>query len=136
MRYFLKSSLVLTLLVLLSCCSCGILRRTVTVTKTEVRIDTVIHIVRDTVPVIREVEVTDTVIIENTTAIARSYINRASGKLTLELKGKPFDQVVQMSRTTTEKKTDIVKPKVRWYVFYCLGILTVILIIVFYKKVL
>lgn len=118
---------VFVLLLLLFFSSCGILkRRTITVTETITKIDTIIKVVYDTAIVIREAKITDTVIIENKTVIARSYYNPVKNKIVMEVKGKIFDVPIQISQHRIETKKDF-QPKNNWYLI----IITEVLIILF-----
>lgn len=93
---------------LLSVCSCGIIRKkTVTKTETIIQVDTIIKVKFDTVRIIKEAFLTDTVLIENKTSIARSYFNPISRKIVLELKGKIFDVPVTIDVHKVETKKEV-----------------------------
>ena len=80
--------------------------QTITITK----IDTIIKIIPDTVTIKRYVTITDTAKIETKTANAKAYFSPIKNKIVLELKLKPFDVPVKLSKKVTEnKKTNEVK---------------------------
>jgi len=93
----------------LSLSSCGFTRKIVIREMTVTKIDTIIKVSYDTVPIIREVPVYDTVTIENKVAVARSYINPVTGKLVLSLTGKVFDVPVRAEVINMREKTEPVK---------------------------
>lgn len=122
--------LILTVWLLLSFSlqSCCIKSKTLTTTITETKVDTIIRIVKDTTVITKIVPITDTVRIETEVARAESYINPVTGKLTLMLQGKMFNQSVKLSKITTEKKKEIEqKPN---FVKLIFGLALVCLIIV------
>jgi len=90
-------------------CGCGSMKRTktITLTKTVIRIDTVIKVHWDTVAIVRSVPITDTVLIENKTSVARSYYNVKTQKITLELTGKMFGVPVSINSIVKERKKEV-----------------------------
>jgi len=118
-RFFLPVLLVFVLSVL---CGCGILKtKEIITTKTTIKADTIIRLHIDVFPVIKEGY--DTVKVENTTSFARSYINGASGKIILELKGKDFNVPVTIQQTTVETKKDVITKQKFPYIYIFLLIL-------------
>jgi len=133
---FMKLAVLLLLLLFFS--SCGVARRTKTITetKTVIQIDTLITVRIDTVTIKAVTSSVDTVYLENKVAAARSYINKVTGKLTLELKGKPHDVPVKINQTTVEKKKEIVTEipilKIIFWLFMFL-ILLILIAFILYK---
>lgn len=124
---------VFVLLLLLFFSSCGILRRrTITVTETITKIDTIIKVVYDTAIVIKEAKITDTVIIENKTVIARSYYNPVKNKIVMEVKGKIFDVPVQITQHRIETKKDF-QPKNNWYLIIIAEVLIILFLMLLIK---
>jgi hypothetical protein len=100
--------------------------RTTTTTVAAIRVDTIIHILYDKVPTVSVGTLNDTIIAENKTAIARSYYSPETKKITLELKGKPYDLPVKINQTTTEVKKEkdvVVKPNRHIPILVCLTLL-------------
>ena len=64
-------------------------------------VDTVLHIQFDRVPLVTQVVITDTAILENKTSIAKSYYSPEQKKIILTLAGKLVDVPVKISKTTT-----------------------------------
>jgi len=80
--------------------SCGSLKkmRTISETVTITKIDTVIKYIPDTVPIIKEKFIYDTVTIETPETIARSYIDIVHKKIILSVTGKIIDIPVQAEK--------------------------------------
>jgi hypothetical protein len=95
------------LLFLYSCSISKHIEKTHTVIQT--KIDTVIIFKIDLQPKFVSVKLTDTAIVENKTAIAKSYINPTTNKIVLELKGKEFSEPLKINKieTTDKKEVDI-----------------------------
>ena len=84
--------------------------RTKVITETVIRLDTIIRVQTDTITIIKSVRLTDTVILENSTAKARSYYSLEKKRIVLELTGKRFDVPVSIYKST--KITSDIKEKV------------------------
>jgi hypothetical protein len=99
------------LILLLFLCSCSVskhIEKTHTVIQS--KIDTVITFHFELPkPKYVTVKITDTAIVENETAIAKSYFNPITQKIVLELKGKEFKAPIKINRieTTDKKEVDI-----------------------------
>lgn len=106
-------------LFLLSCRSAKI-SRTHTVTDTIIKFDTTIIYKNDTVPLIKEVRITDTAIVENSSGIARSYFSVSKQRIVLELQGKPIAVPVSIYKyvhTEADDKNKEVKRSSFWFEF-------------------
>jgi hypothetical protein len=111
-------------------CSCGIMKRTKSITVTErvTKIDTIIHYVHDTIPIVKQSTLYDTVTIENKTAIAKEYYNFKTQKIVLSLIGKSFDIPVHANVQTKETKKDVVinrKSNIEFVIFFIAAFLIV-----------
>lgn len=129
---------VLYLLLLSLLSSCGIFRNfTKTVTKTEVitKIDTIYKVKIDTVTITKEAYLTDTVVIENTVAVARSYYNPVKNKIVVELRGKVFDLPIKINqRTFTDQKIIKKEPSLKSvYIVLLITIGYIVIAIISYK---
>ena len=114
MKWIYLLSLCLFMFFASGCCIFRKSTKTVTVTETKIRIDTVIKVIKDTVTKIVEVPLTDTAQLENETSIARSYYDIKLQKLVLSLKGKIFDVPVVMDQIIKTKEKNIEsKPSVK-----------------------
>jgi len=109
---FLKlfSLFIFVVLFLCSCCS----TKKITTTTTKIKVDTVLTIKYDTVTIYKEVYLTDTVEIVNTTSVARAYYNVSTQKIALELKGVPFNVPFNFDKLVTTKTTVVSKPKCKF----------------------
>jgi hypothetical protein len=114
-------------------CGCCTLKKTQTeiITETKIKFDTVIIIKRDTITLIKSVTLFDTVTLQNSTALARSYYSVKQQRIILELTGKSFTVPVNVYKHTLiksnikEKKRESIIDKIpiRYYlvfVFLCL----------------
>jgi hypothetical protein len=132
----------LCVLLLLSCLffsSCGVLKRTktVTVTETITKIDTVIHYVHDTATIIKTGFLHDTVTVENKSAIAKEYYDFKTQKINLSLTGKTIDIPVYANIHTKETKKEVVisrKSNIEFIIFFTCAIIAVYLVIEKLKK--
>lgn len=138
MRWYLMKSRTLLLLLSLSISftSCASLKKNLTKTKTEtiVKVDTVYHLVYDTVPVIKEGTLYDTIRVEIKTASAVSYYDPIKRTIITKLTGKPFDVPVKFDQhviTTIKEVQAIRKRSPLWFVLIA-G--TIILITLTIKK--
>jgi len=107
--------------------------KTVTVTETVIRIDTIIKIQTDTILKIQTVTLHDTAILENNTAIARSYFSTSKQRIVLELKGKTFDVPITVYKSV--KQVEVQKEKVKeqnkigkYFIAFILGCIVFMLI--------
>jgi hypothetical protein len=98
--------------------------KTITVTETKIKIDTIIKIQNDTIIKYQTVTIHDTAILENNTSIARSYFSQSKQRIVLELKGKSFDVPVSIYKSVKqvakEKETvrePLIKDKYIWWFF-------------------
>lgn len=123
---YLYISLLLASFLLFGFFSCGTMRKTKTiiVTETLIKIDTVIKFVPDTITKIQYVRITDTAIIETPQAIARSYYSTTKQRIVLELNNKKFDVPVTIYKKViaTENKKEVVRSNNKW-TFLIFGVL-------------
>jgi hypothetical protein len=98
-------------LLLLGTSGCtGILKtRTKVITITEVKTDTIIRYERDTITLVREVPLYDTVTLENSTSKAKAYYDVKVNKIALHLTGKVFDVPVLINKKTTQVTDQMTK---------------------------
>lgn len=123
---------VLVLFLLFGLCSCGFTRRTQTEIQTITKIDTVIKIVKDTVTKTVESLITDTVFIENEVARAKSFVNKATGTLVIQMQGKPFEVPVIAERKVIATNKEIIKKNNT--VWYCIIQFLIIVILILLLK--
>jgi hypothetical protein len=131
-QFFLLAVFSLALL-LFGLSSCGIMKKTktITITETVIKIDTIIKIKVDTVPIVKTAYIIDTVRFENNYVRAKSYINLQTQKITLELTGKNFGVPIKINSSVTEK-VKLVKKDVRpSWVIYPIGLIA-LMIAIFY----
>jgi hypothetical protein len=122
-------------LLLLSCSGCCTLRRSRTITTTITKIDTVIIVKRDTVPLVTYVPVHDTAYLENSTATARSYYDTTLKKIALVLTGKVFSVPVVMTKTETVKeKVTERKTSLKFYIGVGLLLWFITICILIYQR--
>jgi hypothetical protein len=119
--------------------SCGILKKTktITVTETIIKIDTVIHYVHDTATIIKTGFLHDTIIVENKSAIAKEYYDFKTQKINLSLTGKTIDIPVYANIDTKETKKEVVisrKSNIEFIIFFTCAIIAVYLVIEKLKK--
>jgi hypothetical protein len=121
--------------------SCGILKKTKTITVTEkiIKIDTVIHYVHDTATIIKTGFLHDTIIVENKSAIAKEYYDFKTQKINLSLTGKTIDIPVYANIHTRETKKEVVisrKSNIEFIIFFiACAIVAAYLVIEKLKKV-
>jgi Ca2+/Na+ antiporter len=103
--------LLLAVLLLLGASGCaGILKtKTKVITITEVKTDTIIRYERDTITLVREVPLYDTVTLENSTSKAKAYYDVRVNKIALHLTGKVFDVPVLINKMTTQVTDQMTK---------------------------
>jgi hypothetical protein len=113
-------------------CSAMKKTKTVTVTETLIKIDTVIKIKTDTILKVQYVTLHDTAIIENKTSIAKSYFSTSKQRIVLELKGKSFDVPITVFKKVieVEKKNESIpiKEKLSFGSKFLVGIFSIMLI--------
>ena len=121
LKFFILCSLFA--LLLLGVSSCGIMRKTKTITTTQVQlqIDTVIVIKHDTIPLIKEVMIHDTAKIETPLVSAQSYYSPEKQKIVLKVQTHNESVPIKINQTTTQtvkENTKTVTPvKHRWYIW-------------------
>lgn len=107
-------------LVLLFTSSCAILkRRVITKTETVIKVDTVIIVKRDTIPIVKTGYIHDTIKIENSTSRVVAFFDVVAGKYVVKLTGKPFTIPVEIKKRTmviTDIKT-VDKKSNQWYLY-------------------
>jgi hypothetical protein len=128
--YFFRLLLLLSVLVFFLSCSALKKTRSKTETRIQYKIDTVLHINFDNIPVVSRGTISDTLRAENKTAFAKTYYDFSLQKIILTLKGKPFDVPVKANVIkTVEEKTLNVQRKPNYF-GWSFGIL--FLIVIFY----
>jgi len=132
LRYYGYCLLLLFLLLVVS--SCSSLKKVKTVTIETIKIDTIVKIKIDTITITKTSSITDTIKIENTTSVARSYYNPVSNRIVLELTGKVFDVPVQMLKETKTKTKTVERKSNVFWIGYFVGVFTLIICIIIYKK--
>jgi hypothetical protein len=131
MKWYSKLSLAVFVCFLFYGCASWKKVTTRTVTTTVIRIDTIIKIQTDTILKIQSVTLHDTAIVENNSAIARSYFSVSKQRIVLELKGKTFDVPVSVYKKVEQvesKKEKEVIPKKNKFFWYMLGVITILII--------
>jgi len=103
--------------------SCGVLKRTktVTITETKTQIDTIIHYVHDTATIIKTGFLHDTVTVENKSAIAKEYYDFKTQKINLILTGKTIDIPIHANVDKKETKKEVVisrKSNIEFIIFF------------------
>lgn len=122
LKFFILCSLFA--LLLLGVSSCGIMRKTKTITTTQIQlqVDTVIVIKHDTIPLIKEVTIHDTAKIETPLVSAQSYYSPEKQKIVLKVQTHNESVPIKINQTTTQtvkENTKTVTPvKHRWYIWF------------------
>jgi hypothetical protein len=131
--YLLWLSLFFLLLsgLLSGCCS---MKKTKTVTETVVKIDTIVKIKQDSIPIIKTEKLTDTVFYENKFIRTKSFVNLQTQKITLQLQNKSFDIPVKMSESKKQTVTDVTRERKTVFWVY-MSIFMFLILIVMKKKV-
>ena len=122
----------LLLFLLLGSYGCsGILKsRTKVITITEIKTDTIIKIQKDTITIIREAPLYDTVFLENTTAKAKAFYDVHVNKIALQLTGKIFDVPVLINKKVTQTTDQMIKkPSITGKIILWVGIWVAIVIV-------
>lgn len=116
----------LSFLVLLSVvCSCSLSRyKTTSQIITVTKIDTVFKYIPDTIPIIKTVNLTDTVIIENNNVLAKSFIDTIKKAIVLSVALKPVNVPVKINQI----KTVSIKSPVEKKPYKALSIILIVLI--------
>lgn len=127
-----KSFFPLLLVLSVSFVSCSLQRKSFQTIQTITKIDTIIRIVKDTVVKTKESLITDTVFIENEVARAKSFVNKATGTLVIQLQGKPFEVPVIAERKVTATNKEITKKNNT--VWYCIIQFLIIVILILLLK--
>ena len=122
-------SLLTVLFLLFSLSSCSVFRKTKTRIETIIKIDTVLIIKKDTIPIIKEVYLYDTAYIENSLAKAKSYYDTIKKKLVLQLVGKPFELPVKIDKKVIVTKIEKVPVKVFQWKFWLLLLIIIAYIV-------
>jgi hypothetical protein len=138
MKYYFHLFLLSLLLLSGLVSSCGIMRKTktVTVTETVTKIDTIIKIKQDSIPIIKTEKLTDTVFYENKFVRAKSYVNLQTHKITLQLQNKSFDVPVKMNESKKQTVTDVTKERKNvFWVYMSIFMFLILIILIVMKKV-
>lgn len=126
-RYIhLKLFILCSLFVLLSFgfVSCGIMRKTKTITTTQIlkQVDTVIVIKHDTTIKVKEVTIHDTAKIETPLVSAQSYYSPEKQKIVLKVQTHNESVPIKIKETTNQTVTENIKTvtpiKHHWYIWF------------------
>lgn len=122
----------LKLLVFVFCFSllygCGI-KRIVTKTITIIDVDTIIQVRVDTVLIhdtlsLQKFLSGDTLTVENKVARARTYFDRQTQTIKIDLKGLPHNVPVTIHAQQVVKNKEVTMPVMRWYIWFIFGFAT------------
>ncbi len=131
---------VILLIVAVTLNSCCIFRkvRIKTETITEIKVDTIIRVMRDTITLTDHVTLFDTAYIETDVAKAKSYYDPGMKKIVLQLQGKPFDVRVTFDKKqiiSSDIRTKEPVKKIPWFIWLSLGIVSgIILTMIIYER--
>ena len=125
LKFFILCSLFA--LLLLGVSSCGIMRKTKTITTTQIlkQVDTVIVIKHDTTIKVKEVTIHDTAKIETPLVSAQSYYSPEKQKIVLKVQAHNESVPIKIKETTNQTVTENTKTvtpvKHHWYIWVLIG---------------